>query len=204
MSLPDPGFDITSLSALESLFDAPSKAAIVKESDRIIPGYRQLIEASPFVALATAGAGGLDCSPRGDAGAVAQVLDEKTLVLPDRRGNNRIDSLRNIIHDPRVALLFLIPGAVLTLRVAGRARISVDPALLSRFTQEGKPPKVVIVVSVESVFFQCSRSVAQAGLWDGASHVDASRLPTPEALLAQRGGAPGDAKYDPRPEPAGA
>src|SRR6478672_11821566 len=180
----DPQFDIDSLQALDALFDKPGEASVVKEIDHIDANYRALIEAAPFVALATVGAAGMDCSPRGDAPGFVRVLDEKTLLLPDRRGNNRIDSLRNLLHDPRVALLFLIPGVGEALRINGRARISVDPALLKREEVDGKPPKVVLLIEVDSVFFQCSRAVARAGLWDPASQVDRARLPTPGQILS--------------------
>src|SRR5205823_4197378 len=131
---------IDSLDALARIYDAtPTPASTVKEVARITPEYRRLIEASPFVALATAGPEGLDCSPRGDAPGFVRILDETTLALPDRRGNNRIDSLRNIVRDPRVAMLFLIPGSGTTFRVNGRATISADPELLASFAVDGKP-----------------------------------------------------------------
>jgi PPOX class probable FMN-dependent enzyme len=133
--------------------------------------------------LATAGPGGLDCSPRGDAPGFVRLLDRKTLLLPDRRGNNRIDSLRNILADPRVALLFLIPGQGETLRVNGRCLLSSDPELCAELAASGKPPRLVLVVSVESVFFQCSRAVLRGRLWDAALHVAPGTLPTPGAIL---------------------
>src|SRR6202163_1428998 len=121
---------ITTTAELEKLYsDAPYGPAVIKEADHITPQYRRLIEAAPFVVLATCGPEGLDCSPRGDPAGFVRVHDEKTLLIPDRRGNNRIDSLRNLVHDPRVALLFLIPGCSETIRVIGRVKISVDPAL---------------------------------------------------------------------------
>src|SRR5215469_3865863 len=144
---------ITDIPALERLYGAPSEASIVKEVDHVHPVYRKLIEAAPFAVLATSGPAGLDASPRGDGPGFVKVEDERTLLLPDRRGNNRTDSLRNIIADPRVALLFLIPGIGETLRVNGRAALSVDPALLRRFVVEGKEPRSVLVISVETVFF---------------------------------------------------
>jgi PPOX class probable FMN-dependent enzyme len=120
----------------------------------------------------------MDASPRGDAPGFVVVADEKTLLIPDRRGNNRVDSLRNIITNPRVALLFLIPGIGETLRVNGRAEISTDPALLARFNVEGKLPRSVLVVRVESVFFQCARAIFRAKLWDPARHAERSSLPS--------------------------
>src|SRR5262249_31580359 len=144
---------IADISALERLYGAPSEVSIVKEVDHVHAVYRSLIEAAPFAVLATSGPGGLDASPRGDGPGFVTVENEKTLLLPDRRGNNRTDSLRNIVTDPRVALLFLIPGIGETLRVNGRAVVSVDPALLRRFAVDGKEPRSVLVISVETVFF---------------------------------------------------
>ena len=176
---------IDSIERLEAIYrDAPTPASTVKEIDHISPEYAALIAASPFVALATAGPEGLDCSPRGDVGRVVQVLDPKTLLLPDRRGNNRIDSLRNIIRDARVALLFLIPGSGTTFRVNGRARITADPEVLASLAIQGQPPRTAILISVETAYFQCARAVIRAGLWDPARYVDPSQLPTAGAILA--------------------
>ena len=195
--LADAQFDIHSVAALEALFGQPAQASVVKELDHIDDYYRQWIGASPFVALATAGAEGLDCSPRGDPRGFVDVIDSKTLVLPERRGNNRIDSLRNLMSDPRLALLFLIPGLGETLRVNGRARVSADPALLARYAIDGKLPKVVLVITVESVFFQCSRAVLRAGLWDVSRHIARGSLPTPGQILQQASAATIDgAAYD--------
>src|SRR5690349_20593989 len=140
---------VTTMGHLESLYGEPYGPAIVKEIDHVNAHYRAFIEAAPFFALATSGPDGLDCSPRGDAPGFVRAADEKRLLIPDRRGNNRIDSLRNIINDPRVALLFLIPGIGETIRVIGRARISTDPALAASFVINGKTPCTVIVVAVE-------------------------------------------------------
>jgi uncharacterized protein len=181
--MPDPNL-IADLATLERLYGAPSEASIVKEVDHVHPVYRKLIEASPFAILATSGPGGLDASPRGDGPGFVAVEDEKTLLLPDRRGNNRTDTLRNIIEDPRVALLFLIPGIGETLRVNGRAAISIDPALLQRFAVEGKAPRSVLVIAVETVFFQCSRAVVRADLWNSAKHASRSALPSTGMMLA--------------------
>lgn len=175
---------VTSEEALQALYGAPVQAATVKELDRLIPDYRRLIEASPFVALATVGPDGLDCSPRGDAGQVVFVEDDRTLLLPDRHGNNRIDSLRNVIHNPAVGLLFLIPGSGTTLRVNGRAAVSIDPALLARFAVQGKAPRSVLVIRIETVFFQCARAMVRSALWDDSSRVDPATLPTPGQILA--------------------
>src|SRR3954464_3938746 len=129
---------VTSTEQLEALYGEPFGPSIVKEIDHVNAHYRAFIEAAPFFALAPSSPEGLDCSPRGDAAGFVRVHDEKTLLIPDRRGNNRIDSLRNLVHDPRVALLFLIPGCSETIRVIGRAKISVDPALCKSFVMEGK------------------------------------------------------------------
>jgi uncharacterized protein len=183
---------ISTIEQLEALYGAASEGALVKEADRITPEYRRLIEASPFMALATCGPEGLDLSPRAELGGVVHVEDEGTLMLPDRRGNNRIDSLRNVIADPRVGLLFLIPGSGSTLRVNGRAQLSADAALLERFAVPsgpgggpgGKPPRSVMIVTVEAVYFQCSRAIVRSELWNPERHVDSKRLPTPGQILA--------------------
>jgi PPOX class probable FMN-dependent enzyme len=175
---------ITSIAELEALYGEVSEASLRKETDRIIPVYGALIEAAPFVALATRGPDGLDCSPRGDGAGFVRVRDEKTLLLPDRRGNNRIDSLRNIVRDPHVALLFLIPGVGETLRVNGRAEISVEPDLLESFSVDGKPPRSVIVMTVDSVFFQCARAILRSELWNPLKHVARSSLPSAGQILA--------------------
>jgi PPOX class probable FMN-dependent enzyme len=176
---------VDTLEALEALYTpAPAPASIVKVADRITPHYRALIEASPFLALATAGPEGLDCSPRGDQPGFVRVQDERTLILPDRRGNNRTDSLRNVIRDPRVALMFLIPGSGTTFRVNGRAVISADPELLASFAVDGKAPRTCLVVTVVEAYFQCARAIVRAGLWTAEAQVDPRALPTPGAMLA--------------------
>jgi PPOX class probable FMN-dependent enzyme len=188
---------ITTIEGLEKLYGDVYPPAKAKEVDHITPAYRKLIEAAPFFALASSGPGGLDCSPRGDPAGFVRVVDEKTLLIPDRRGNNRIDTLRNIVHDPRVALLFLIPGCSETLRVMGRAVISADPALAQQFLMEGKAPRVVIVVMVETVFFQCAKAVVRSKLWDASRHVDRATLPTAGTILAEiSGGKLGGPEHD--------
>jgi len=172
------------LAALERLYGKPAEVSVVKEIDYIHPHYRAFIEAAPFVVIATAGPGGLDASPRGDRAGFVAVEDEKTLLVPDRRGNKRIDSLRNLIADDRLGLLFLIPGVAETLRVNGRAAISVDPALLARFGVDGKAPLSVLVVRVEAVYFQCSRALIRSQLWDAEKQIDRSALPSVGTILA--------------------
>jgi uncharacterized protein len=169
---------ITNEAELGALYDAPAPTSILKEVDHITPDYAKLIAASPFAILATSGPGGLDCSPRGDPPGFVRVADPKTLMLPDRRGNNRIDSLRNIVNDPRVGLLFLIPGIGMSMRVNGRAQLSTDGELCTSFTMEGKVPKCVIIVTVTSAYTQCQKAIARSKLWDVSQHVKPSDLPT--------------------------
>ena len=175
---------VADVEALEKLYGLPSGASVEKEIDYLHLHYRRLIAASPFFVLATSGPDGVDASPRGDAPGFVVVEDEKTLLVPDRRGNNRIDSLRNIIANPHVALLFLIPGIGETLRVNGRAEISTDPALLERFRVEGSPPRSVIVIRVDTVFFQCARAIFRSKLWDPAQHIERGSLPSLGTILA--------------------
>jgi PPOX class probable FMN-dependent enzyme len=135
------------------------------------------------VALATVGPEGIDCSPRGDLGGVVRIEDERTLALPDWRGNNRIDSLLNIVRDPRVALMFLVPGSTTTMRINGRAVISVEPGLLESFEMDGKHPRSVTVITIDEVYFQCARALMRSDLWNPAHFVDPKSLPTPGTLL---------------------
>jgi PPOX class probable FMN-dependent enzyme len=176
--------EITSIAQLEAIYGQPSGAAVWKEVDHITREYRAFIEAAPFFVLATNGPEGVDCSPRGDAPGFVRVVDEKTLMIPDRRGNNRIDSLRNIVRDPRVSLLFLIPGVGETFRVIGRARITTDPALCESFIFADKTPRSVIIVKAENVYFQCSKAIVRSKLWDPASLVDRKSLPSNGTILA--------------------
>ncbi len=175
---------ISTIEQLEALYGLPGETSTVKEADWITPQYRALIEASPFVALATAGPEGLDCSPRGDAGQAVRIADDRTVLMPDRRGNNRCDSLRNIVRDPRVGLLFLIPGSGTTMRLNGRAHLSVEADLLASFAVKGQAPRSVIVIEVQTVYFQCARAIVRSELWNAERHVDPARLPTPGDILA--------------------
>jgi uncharacterized protein len=169
---------------LSALYGESSPGAIAKEIDYIHPHYRAMIEASPFMVLATSGPEGLDASPRGDPAGFVHVLDDKTLLIPDRRGNNRVDSLRNIVRDDRVALLFLIPGAGETLRVNGRAVISVAPELIGRFPFRGTLPRSVIVVTAERVYFQCPKAIVRSELWNPENHLGRKDLPSTGTILA--------------------
>jgi PPOX class probable FMN-dependent enzyme len=175
---------IATIEQLEAIYGCPGDASIVKVAGRVTPHYRILIEKSPFAALATAGPEGLDCSPRGDLPGFVRIHDEKTLMMPDRRGNNRVDSLRNIVRDPRIALLFLIPGSGSTLRINGRAHLSADPDLLASFRMEGKAPRTVIVMAVDEIYFQCARAIVRSDLWNPDKRVDPKTLPTPGQILA--------------------
>src|ERR1700756_1054059 len=132
---------VTTIDQLEAIYGFPGESSTVKVADRVTPSYRKLIETSPFAALATSGPEGLDCSPRGDVAGFVRIHDERTLMMPDRRGKNPIDSLRNIVRDPRIGLLFLIPGSGSTLRLNGRGQVSTDAALLESFTMEGRAPR---------------------------------------------------------------
>ncbi len=174
---------VTDVAQLAALYGQPGEASVLKEVPVVHPAYRRLIEAAPFAALATVGPQGMDVSPRGDPAGFVVVEDERTLLLPDRRGNNRIDSLRNILADDRVALLFLVPAMNETLRVNGRARISLDPALCARFAVDGKPARSVLVIAVETVFFQCSRALLRARLWQPETWSPRSALPSTGQLL---------------------
>ncbi len=188
---------ITTVEQLEALYGPKNPASVVKEIDRLNPSYRKLIEAAPFVAFATGGAEGLDCSPKGDAPGFVRILDDKTLAIPDRPGNNRIDGFRNILQDPRIALLFLIPGVGETFRVNGRASISIDPELMQSFAVNGKPPRSVLIVHIESCFFHCSKAVVRAKLWDEKSKIDRNSLPSTGTIVAELSkGALGGEAYD--------
>jgi hypothetical protein len=183
MSTTDP-HTIRDPGALAALFGPVSEASRRKEVDHLHPVYQQWVQASPFAVLATAGPAGLDASPRGDPASLVTIQDAHTLLLPERRGNNRIDSLRNILHDPRVALLFFVPGVGETLRVNGRARITTEPALLQRLAHDGKPPLCVVAITVESVFFQCARAIQRSALWEVPPAAGRARVPTAGAILS--------------------
>jgi uncharacterized protein len=176
---------IATIDQLEAIYGQPNEASTIKVADRITPQYRALIDKSPFAALATCGPEGLDCSPRGDLPGFVRVHDETTLMMPDRRGNNRVDSLCNIVRDPRIALLFLIPGSGSTLRVNGRARVSADADLLASFKVDGKVPRTVIVMTVDEIYFQCARAIVRSDLWNPDRRVDPKTLPTPGQILAE-------------------
>lgn len=169
---------ITTLAELEALYGETNPNSLRKETARLTPAYRRLLDAAPFCAVATSGPDGLDCSPRGDPAGFMRVIDDATIAFADRRGNNRLDTLRNLVVDPRIAFLFLIPGINETLRINGRAELSTDPALLQAFAMDEKPPKTVVVVSISAVYFQCARALARSHLWDPARYVAKTSVPT--------------------------
>lgn len=175
---------ITTREQLRRLYGPPFPPALFKEIDHVSAHYRAMIELSPFAVLATNGPNGLDCSPRGDAPGFIRVKDDRTLLLPDRPGNNRTDTLGNLLDDPRVSLLFLIPGIGEMLRVVGRAAISIDPELLESFAVSGRPPRSVLVIKVESVFFHCSKAAVRAQLWDPSCHLPRAALPSTGTIVA--------------------
>lgn len=174
---------LTTLEELEALYGQPHERSVRKEIRYVNESYRQFIERSPFVVLATAGPEGLDCSPRGDAPGFVRIVDERTLAMPDRIGNNRVDSLRNMLAQPHVGLLFIVPGVGETLRVNGRARISTDEALLESFAVEGKRPRTVVMIDVDAVYFHCSKALVRSKLWDPAQHVERSLLPSAGEMI---------------------
>jgi uncharacterized protein len=188
---------VKSVDQLEQIYGQPIPTSIVKEVDRLNEVYGKLIEAAPFVVIATSGPGGLDCSPKGDLPGFVRIIDDKTLMIPDRPGNNRLDGFKNLMSDPRIALLFLIPGCAETLRVNGRASVSVDPALRESFAVNGKPARAVLVVNIETVFFHCAKAIVRAKLWDPAAQIDRKSLPSTGTIIAEvSGGKLGGEQYD--------
>ena len=178
---------VTTLGDLGSLYAEPSGTAVTKETDHVNAAGRAFIAASPFVVLATGSAKGFDCSPKGDAPGFVQVSqDGKTLLIPDRRGNNRIDGLKNLIDDPRIGLLFFVPGSNETFRVNGRARISADPESRRRFTVDGKDPATVTVVTVEQAFHHCPKALVRSNLWRRAAGGRPEGVPTIGEFAAAR------------------
>lgn len=171
--------DVTTLAKLAALYGEVNQNSLRKEVPRLTPEYRRWIEAAPFFAIATSGPGELDCSPRGDQPRdLFHVLDDATIAIPDRRGNNRLDTLKNLVSDPRVALLFLLPGINECLRINGRARLTTEEALRQSFAMDGKLPVTVIVVAIDAVYFQCARALIRSKLWDPTTQVPKSAVPT--------------------------
>lgn len=192
--------DITTIAELEEIYGnygAVGEASTAKVAHHITPHYRRYLEAAPFAALATIGPEGLDCSPRGDKPGFIRIHDDRTLMLPDRRGNNRIDSLRNVVRDPRIALMALIPGIGNAMRINGRAHLTADPALMESFAIDGKAPRTVMIIDVQEIYFQCARALIRSGLWRADAQIDPKSLPTPGAILAEMSaGRVGGPDYD--------
>ena len=182
---------ITNLEQLQAVYGEPSKRSLIKELDHLSAHYQAYIAKAPFVVVASVAPEGLDISPRGDAPGFVRVVDEHTLMLPDRRGNNRTDTLSNIVRDPRVSLLFLIPGIGESLRVTGRAEIVVDTDLCERFTVQGKAPRSVMVIRVQCAYFQCQKALARSRLWDPAAQLKRGDVPSAGEMLAAL-----DAEFD--------
>jgi PPOX class probable FMN-dependent enzyme len=175
---------IRTVGELRAVYGEPHQRSVAKEIPYLNEQYQAFVKASPFIILASSGADGIDCSPKGDAPGFVRILDEKTLAIPDRPGNNRVDNLLNIIADPRVSLLFLVPGIGETLRVNGRAEISSDAELLQSFAVNGKPPRTVLLVSVQAVYFHCARALVRSKLWDPAQHLPRGAMPSAGDMIS--------------------
>ena len=187
---------------LEAIYGKPKGGSVFKEITFLNPHYRAFVEASPFVVIATSGREGLDCSPKGDAPGFVRIIDERRLALPDRLGNNRIDNLRNIVADPRISLLFLIPGIGETMRVNGKAEISVEPELLASFAVDGKAPRSVILVTVEAAYVHCAKALMRSKLWDPSRHLERSQLPSNGQMMELLSAGAVDAQAYDRDAPA--
>lgn len=187
---------ITTLEQLHELYDDAVEAAVRKVTPRITPLQRRYVEAAPFVVLATHGPEGVDCSPRGDGPGFVRMTDEGLLRMPDRRGNNRLDSLRNIVRDPTVALLFLVPGVGVTFRVNGSACLRTDPALRAEFAVDGKLPATIIEVTPAEAYVQCPKALIRSHLWDPERFRTADQLPTIGQMLAEISEGYDGAAYD--------
>ena len=172
---------INTLADLHSHYGTPAQAATVKVAPRLTPAYRAFLERSRFCVLSTVGPEGTDGSPRGDEGPVVTVLDAGTLALPDWKGNERIDSLRNILRDGRLSLMFLVAGSTTALRVNGTARITVDADLRARFARDGTQPRSVVVVTIAEVYSQCARALIRSALWTSGNQ--SAGLPSPGDML---------------------
>ncbi|CAJ0793588.1 hypothetical protein LMG19083_02456 [Ralstonia psammae] len=190
-------YTLKTVADLEAVYGTPNPRSLLKEIDHLNADYRAFVEASPFIVLSSVGAQGTDASPKGDAPGFVRILDERTLAIPDRPGNNRIDNLRNIVEDGRVSVLFIVPGAGETLRVNGTATLSADPALLASFAVQDKLPRCVILVQVQTVYFHCSKALVRSKLWERGAQETKPALPTAGKILQHiSGGAfDGDA-YD--------
>lgn len=188
---------VASVEDLATLYAPPMERAIRKEIDHVDQVGRAFIAASPFLVLATGSSRGLDCSPKGDHPGFVQVAaDGKSLLIPDRRGNNRLDSLKNLVEDPRIGIIFFVPGANETYRVNGHARLSADPALRGRFAVNGKEPATIIVVSVEQAFHHCPKALVRSDLWQAGGQGRPEGVPTIGDFSAARNPGTLGAEYD--------
>ena len=174
---------ITTLDDLHNLYGTPSAPAVVKVTPHLTPSYRAFLDRARFCVLSTVGPKGTDGSPRGDLGPVVSVLDPKTLALPDWKGSERIDSLRNILRDGRGSLMFLVPGSTTALRINGTARLTADPALCQSFARDAKHPRTVIVVAIAEVYSQCARALQRSALWTSGDQ--SHGLPSVGTMLAE-------------------
>jgi len=185
---------IQDVSELEAIYGTPGKASVIKVTDHLIPAYRKWIMASRLAMLSTVGPEGTDCSPRGDDGPVVQELDSKTLLMPDWRGNNRMDSLRNIVRDGRISLMFLVPGSNNVVRINGTAEVNIADDMIGRFDDKGRKPRAVIVVHIAEVYSQCARALMRARTWTAGD--ESADLPTVGQMLAEVEAGFDGAEYD--------
>ncbi len=186
-------YAITSEEDLRKIYKEPVERVIIKQTDFVTDPGRALIEAAPMIMLATAGPNGIDVSPKGDGPGFVQLLDERTLLIPDRPGNNRLDGMKNIVANPMVGIIFIVPGSNSTYRVNGDATISNDPALLERFLVNGKPPRTVIVVKVKEAYSHCPKAFVRADFWSQGANGHPEGVPDHGDFAAHRDG--GDAEY---------
>jgi PPOX class probable FMN-dependent enzyme len=184
---------VNTIEEVEALYGAPLESAVKKQTANIVEPGRAFIEASPFLLMATSSDAGVDCSPKGDAPGFVHILDNQTLLIPDRIGNNRVDGIRNIISNSRVGIIFMIPGANVTYRVNGKARISIDPSFLDRFVVHKKRPRAVIVVEVEEAFHHCPKAFVRSKLWSEGAKGVPDGVPNSGTFAAYRDG--GDRAY---------
>jgi PPOX class probable FMN-dependent enzyme len=174
---------VDDIATLEALYDAPSPRSLIKVTPVLTPAYRCWIDASRFCVLSTVGPQGTDATPRGDDGPVVRIVDERTLWLPDWRGNNRLDALRNIVADGRVSLMFMIPGNTTVVRVNGTAVLTAEPEVTRGFTQGGKHPRTVAVISVGEAYFQCAKALMRSRLWAAEA---SPKVPTAGEFLQEQ------------------
>jgi uncharacterized protein len=193
---------LTTIEQLEAIYGLPHDRAVRKEIPFLNLDYQAMVRASPLVIVSSVGPDGMDGSPRGDAPGFVRIIDERTLAIPDRPGNNRIDTLRNIVLDSRISLLFIIPGIGETLRVNGRARISAEPELLESFAVNGKAARTVILVEVQAAYFHCSKAIVRSDLWNPQKYLDRSALPTAGAFHKRLNDGQFDAETYDREAPA--